>query len=167
MASNYPLSAAAPPKRPAFGLPHVVMIALVLAGGGVLAYLEYAPHKPAAQAPLTPEARAYIGNLKLSDVGMKAAKNYFSQVVVEIAGNITNAGDRNLDTVEIYCVFKDSYGQTTLRQRVPIVSTQIVNGKPGGLKPGETKSFRLPFDNLPESWNQKMPQLVIASVKFN
>ncbi len=77
MASNYPLSAAAPPKRSAFGLPHVVMIALVLAGGGVLAYLEYAPHKTAAAAPLTPEARAYIGNLKLSDVSMKAAKNYW------------------------------------------------------------------------------------------
>jgi hypothetical protein len=162
VASNYPLSAAAPPKRSAFGLPHVVMIALVLAGGGVLAYLEYAPHKPAAQAPLTPEARAYIGNLKLTDVGMKASKNYFSQVLVEIAGNITNAGERNLDTVEIYCVFNDSYGQTTLRQRVPIVSTKM-----GGLKPGETKSFRLPFDNLPDSWNQGMPQLVIASVKFN
>jgi hypothetical protein len=162
VASNYPLSAAAPPKRPAFGLPHVVMIALVLAGGGVLAYLEYAPHKPAAEAPLTPEARAYIGNLKLSDVGMKAAKNYFSQMVVEIAGNITNSGDRNLDTVEIYCVFNDYYGKTTLRQRVPIVSTKM-----GGLKPGETKSFRLPFDNLPDSWNQGMPQLVIASVKFN
>ena len=128
MASNYPLSAAAPPKRQAFGLPQIVMIALVLAGAGVFAYLELAPHKPAAQAPLTPEARAYIKNLKLSDVGMKAAKNYFSQMVVEIAGNITNAGDRNLDTVEIYCVFHDYYGQMTLRQRVAIVSSQ--DGRP-------------------------------------
>ena len=162
MASEFPLSAAALRKRPAFGLPQIVLIALVLAGGGVIAYLELAPHKPAADAPLTPEARAYVGNLKLGDVGMKAAKNYFSQMVVEIAGNITNAGDRNLDTVEIYCVFNDYYDQVTLRQRVP-----IVNSKMGGLKPGETKSFRLPFDNLPESWNQKMPQLVIASVKFN
>jgi hypothetical protein len=37
----------------------------------------------------------------------------------------------------------------------------------GGLKPGETKSFRLPFDDLPDSWNQAMPQLVIAGVKFS
>jgi len=162
VASDYPLSAAAPPKRRAFGLPQIVLIALVLAGGGVVAYLELAPPKPAAEAPLTPEARAYIKNLKLSDVGMKAAKNYFSQMVVEIAGNITNAGDRNLDTVEIYCVFYDYYGQVTLRQRV-----SIVDPKMGGLKPGETKSFRLPFDNLPESWDQKMPQLVIAAVNFN
>jgi len=162
VASNYPLSAAAPPKRQGFGLPHIVLIALVLAGAGVVAYLELAPRKPAADAPLTPEARAYVGNLKLADVSMKAAKNYFDQMVVEIAGNITNAGDRNLDTVEINCVFQDYYGKVTLRQRVSIVSSQM-----GGLKPGETKSFRLPFDNLPDSWNQAMPQLVIASVKFN
>jgi len=64
--------------------------------------------------------------------------------------------------VELYCVFQDYRGQVNLRQRVAIVSPQM-----GGLKPGETKSFRLPFDNLPDSWNQTMPQLVIASVKFN
>jgi hypothetical protein len=162
VASNLPLSAAASPRPQTLGLPVIVMIALVLAGGGVIAYLEYAPHKPAAEAPLTPEARAYVGNLKLADVGMKGAKNYFGQMVVEIVGNITNAGNRDLDTVEIYCVFQDSYDQMTLRQRVAIVSPKI-----GGLKPGETKTFRLPFDNLPDSWNQKMPQLVIASVKFN
>lgn len=162
MASNLPLSAAAPPKRPAFGLPQIIVIALVLAGAAGIAYLELAPHKPAAEAPLTPEARAYIRNLKLADVSMKAAENYVSQRVVEIAGNITNAGDRNLDTVEIHCVFQDSYGKVTLRERVP-----IVNPKMGGLKPGETKSFRLPFDNLPDSWNQSMPQLVIASIQFN
>jgi len=161
VASEYPLSAAAPPKRPSFGLPQIVLIALVLAGGGVVAYMELAPQKQAAEAPLTPEARAYIGSLKLSDVGMKAAKNYFSQMVVEIAGNISNAGDRNLDSVEIYCVFQDYTGKAALRQRVAIVSPK------SGLKPGETKSFRLPFDNLPESWNQMMPQLVIASVKFD
>ena len=137
------------------------MIALVLAGGGVIAYMELAPPKPAAEAPLTPEARVYVKNLKLADVGMKAAKNYFGQMVVEIAGNITNAGDRNLDQVEIYCVFQDTSAHLALRQRVSIVTPQM-----GGLKPGETKSFRLPFDNLPDTWNQSMPQLVIASVKF-
>ena len=46
--------------------------------------------------------------------------------------------------MEIYCVFYDPYGQLVLRKRVPIVSARM-----GGLKPGETKSFRLPFDELP------------------
>jgi hypothetical protein len=36
----------------------------------------------------------------------------------------------------------------------------------GGLKPGESKPFRLPFDDIPESWNNEIPRLVIASVQF-
>jgi hypothetical protein len=59
-------------------------------------------------------------------------------------------------------VFYDGYGQMVLRKRVPIVSTRM-----GGLKPGEVKSFRLPFDEIPSSWNQQMPQLVIAGVNFS
>ena len=74
---------------------------------------------------------------------------------------VANAGDRALTIVDINCVFYDGYGQLVLRKRVPIVSERM-----GGLKPGETKSFRLPFDEIPESWNQAMPQLVIAGVKF-
>lgn len=101
-------------------------------------------------------------NLSLSDVGMKATDSYLPQTVVEIEGKIGNGGSRSLDRIEIYCVFHDRYGQLVLRKRVPIVSERT-----GGLKPGETKSFRLPFDEIPESWNQAMPQLVIAAVKFS
>jgi hypothetical protein len=81
--------------------------------------------------------------------------------VVEILGNITNAGDRKLEIVEINCIFRDPYGQVVLKRRVPIVSRRM-----GGLKPGETKSFRLAFDDLPESWNQDLPFLVIAHISF-
>jgi hypothetical protein len=81
---------------------------------------------------------------------------------VEIEGKITNSGDRPIDLVEIYCQFYDTYNQLVLRQRMA-----IVNVKMGGIKPGETKSFRLPFDELPQSWNQAMPQLRIAAVKFS
>jgi len=105
---------------------------------------------------------AYVRNLKLDDVTMKATSSYVGSDIVEIEGKIGNAGDRPLETVEIYCVFRDAYGQLVLRKRLPIVSLRM-----GGLKPGETKSFRLPFDELPESWNQAMPQLVIAGVKFS
>jgi hypothetical protein len=41
-----------------------------------------------------------------------------------------------------------------------------VSKKTGGVAPGEAKTFRLPFDNIPESWNQMMPQLVIARIDF-
>ena len=93
---------------------------------------------------------------------MKATDSYAGQTVVEIVGKITNGGDRNLDKVEIYCLFYDPSGQVVMRSRVP-----IVGGRAGGLKPAETKSFRLPFDELPQTWNQAMPQLVIAGIKFS
>jgi hypothetical protein len=144
------------------GVPVYVGIALALLSMGIFLYTQYIAKHANQDAPLTPEAKAYVKNLQLSDVSIKANKSYLNQMVVEINGKIGNAGDRPLDTVEIYCIFYDSYGQMVLRSRVPIVSPRM-----GGSKPGETKSFRLPFDEIPESWNQAMPQLVIAGVKFN
>jgi hypothetical protein len=47
------------------------------------------------------------------------------------------------------------------RERVTIV------GAGGGtLGPGETKPFRLAFDDVPDTWNQVMPALVIAQIQF-
>jgi hypothetical protein len=136
--------------------------AIALLGGLFYAYLEWSARHAGEDLALTPEAKAYARSLKLDDVTMKATESYLGQTVVEIQGKIANAGARPLDTVEIYCIFHDAYGQLVLRKRLPIVSPRM-----GGLKPGETKSFRLPFDELPESWNQAMPLLVIAGVKFS
>jgi hypothetical protein len=149
-------------KKPAVGLPAYIVGAVVVIGAALFAYLQFSSTRGVQELPLTPEAKAYVRNLQLSDVEMKASESYLKQTVVEIDGKIANAGDRPLDLVELYCVFYDRYGQLVLRKRVPIVSQRM-----GGLKPGETKSFRLPFDEIPDSWNQMMPQLVIAGVKFS
>jgi hypothetical protein len=148
-------------RDPRIGVPVYIAGALAVLGLIAFLYIEYVAKRTPNDAPLTPEAKAYVKNLKLSDVDIKANKSYLNQMIVEINGKIGNAGARALDTVEIYCVFYDSYGQLVLRSRVPIVSPRM-----GGLKQGETKTFRLPFDEIPESWNQQMPQLVIAGVKF-
>ncbi len=71
-----------------------------------------------------------------------------------------NNGSRTVNVVEINCVFRDPYGQVVLRERVAIV------GRAGPLAPGMTKSFRLAFDTIPESWNQALPDLVIAQIVF-
>lgn len=113
-------------------------------------------------APLTPEAKAYVRNLALSDVEMKAKEAYSGQQVVEITGNITNNGDQSVRVVEVMCVFYDMNVQVVARERLPIVRS---SGK--SLKSTDTRAFRLAFDNLPESWNQAMPQLVIANIIFD
>lgn len=141
-------------------LPVILLIILVAAG---LAWYLSRPAPVPSPTALTPEARAYVRaeKLDLAEVAMQAHESYLKQRVVSITGKITNKGERNLKSVEIYCVFTDPYGQVVLRERVPIVSPRA-----GGLKPAETKPFRLGFDNIPESWNQVQPQLVIASIDF-
>jgi hypothetical protein len=153
----------APPKASIPPVAIVIGLVLVLGLGGFL-YLERVSQAPPPPlAPLTGEAREYVKNrnLKLADVEMKAHESYLKQSVVEITGTIQNAGQRKLKSVEIYCVFYDPFGQVVFRQRVSIVSP-----KTGGAAPGETKSFRLPFDSIPDSWNQATPDLVIAAIDF-
>ena len=125
---------------------------LLLRGGG-------APVQP---SPLTPEAKAYVRNLGLADVEMKAKENALGGMLVEITGKITNKGDRALRSVELNCVFYDPFGQPVLRERVPIVR----NRAGASVQPGETRNFRMPFDSIPSGWNQALPQLVIAGIDF-
>ena len=135
----------------------VALAALVAAG---IWYMTRPPVR-AQQAALTPEAKLYVRHLDLSDVTMKATDSYAGQTVIEIEGKIKNAGDRAVKTVEVWCIFYDAYGQMVRRARVPIVKAGA-----SALTAGQTRGFRLPFDDIPESWNKQMPQLVIASITF-
>ena len=141
-----------------FTTPVLIVVMLALAVLGVWWYFASQPRQAVPPEAITAEAKAYVRNLKLSGVDMKAAENFTGATVVEITGNITNAGERKLDRVELTCIFYDPYGKELKRERVPIVRATI--------QPGETKSFRLPFEDLPQGWNQSLPSLVIASIRF-
>jgi len=142
-----------------------VTFVVALAGvlfAGVFGWLTFGP-KPAPPPPpmLTEEARAYLPNLKLSNVHMQAAESYAQGRLIEIFGDVTNSGTRTVKVAEVTCVFRDYAGQQIARERV-----FVVGGGGGPLAPGQTKSFRLPFDTIPDSWNQIMPGLVIAQIQF-
>ena len=92
---------------------------------------------------------------------MQAAESYVNQRVVEILGDIADKGNRTVATVEVTCVFKDFSGREVLRERVFVVDRQN-----GPLSPGATKPFRLAFDDIPNTWNQALPSLVIAQIQF-
>ena len=146
------------------GIPVAVLViaVVVILGAGFFFYLDRESRRPAPlPPPLSGEAKAYVRNLQLMDVEMQKHESYLKQAVVEITGKIGNNGARTLHDVEINCVFYDPYGQVALRERVAIVSRKM-----GKLAPGESKPFRLAFDSVPESWNQAMPQMVIAAIDF-
>jgi len=152
-------------KKQASIPPALIVIALVLVIGlaGFL-YLNHEAKKPEPPPPpLTGAAREYVHNgfLPLTGVDMQAHESYLKQQIVEITGKIGNTGDRVIDTVNIVCIFSDPSGQVIARRPVTIV-------KHGArLAPGETRPFRLPFDDIPDTWNQVMPQIVIARIDFS
>lgn len=161
------------PEKKQVTIPPVALVigAVLVVGLAGFLYLQRAADRPpAAPPPLTGPAKDYVKYLKFVSADgqsaespkMEAHESYMKLSVVEITGNIQNSGDRVLELVEINCVFTDPYGQVLLRERVP-----IVNKKMGRLAPGETKAFRLAFDNVPENWNQAMPQMVIARIDFS
>ena len=159
MAANKPTT---PQKTGASIPPAAFVIALVLVlGAASLLYLNRAAQRPPEPpAALSGDARTYVRNgfLPIRDVDMQAHESYLKQQIVEITGKIGNTGNRVVSNAQIYCVFRDAYGQVVLRERVAIVKQKV--------SPGDMQSFRLAFDNVPASWNQALPDIVIASIDF-
>jgi hypothetical protein len=152
----------APPRK--INLLPVVIVSVLVIVIGVAAWflLLRGNGRPAQPNALTPEAKAYVRNLGLAEVEMKAKENALGGTLVEITGKLTNKGSQTLRAVDLNCIFYDPYNQAVLRERVPIVRYKAGTG----LQPGETRSFRLPFDAIPTGWNQSLPQLVIAAIEF-
>lgn len=149
-------------ERRNFNFTPVFIVLVIVALVAIVGWYFYKLSGPAQPASLTPEAKAYVRNLGLDGVDMKATGSYVGSTLVEITGRIQNKGDRALRLVELNCVFYDVSLNVIHRERVPIVKRSAL----GSLKPGENRAFRMPFDAIPESWNQSMPQLVIANIEF-
>jgi len=152
-----PSSSAVTNKKSIPLVPIAVAAAVVLTLLAGFAFLNH-PAQKTVEGSASQEAKAYIANLALSDVSMQASENLVNQKVVEVLGNISNNGPRELASVDVYCLFYGVDGHLLHQERLRIVG--------GSLKPGATESFRMPFDSLPDGWNQALPKMVIAQIAF-
>jgi hypothetical protein len=172
---------AAVASKKKFTIPPMAIIAglVVLAGAGGFLYLDrVSKQMPAAPSGPSAEARAYAKNLRfvaddginLENPKMESHESYLKQSIVEVSGNILNAGERPVSSVQVTWLFKDPgtpmpdgqlYQEIVYRER-----TFLVTKKMGGLAPGQFRHFSVSFDNIPDSWNQAMPNLVIAGIAF-
>ncbi len=142
----------------------MLLIALgLLLGIAAFGYLEWKGRSdlPVEQVVLTDEARGYLTSLDLSDVEMGATDNALGQTLVEITGTIRNIGDRPVRSIRLNCVFFDVYGIELHR----VLSTIVRSSQ--GLEPGAGQAFRLPFDDIPDGWNQVLPSLYVAEIVFD
>ena len=168
------------------GKKRVTIPPMAIVGGIVLVvglagfwYLDHVSRQPPpGPAPPTAAARAYAKYLRFVGADgqtpkapvMESHESYLQQSVVELTGNVLNTGDRSVKSVEVDWIF---YEPGTLmpdgklyQEKIWHERTFIVTGKAGGLEPGKARPFQVNFDNVPETWNQAMPQVVIAGIEF-
>ena len=115
----------------------------------------------------------YAVNLKLSDLKMSAAENFVGASVTYLDGTVTNGGDKTVSHAVVHVVFKDSLGQLTQAETVPLHVLQAggpyldaVDLSRSPLAPGQSKQFRLTFEHVSEEWNHEYPELQVTDVSL-
>jgi hypothetical protein len=143
--------------------PIVVGIVVVGIVVGILALLlRTEQKKPAAPPP-------YAANLKFSDLKASAAQNFVGATVSYLDGSISNTGNQTVIHAVVQVTFKDELGQTAQREELPIhvlrtggPYDEAVDLTVSPLAPGESKPFRLTFENISAQWNHAYPELQIT-----
>jgi len=144
-----------------------ILIGIVIVGVvvGILALIFRAEQKKPAVPP------AYAANLKFSDMKTSAAQNFVGATVSYIDGAITNTGDKTVIHAVAQITFKDELGQMAQREELPIrvlrtggPYEEAVDLTLSPLAPGQSKPFRLTFENISTQWNHAYPELQITQV---
>ena len=145
--------------------PVLVGIAVVAVIVGILALILRSEQKKPA------EPSAYAANLKFSDLKASAAQNFAGATVSYVDGVITNTGNQTVIHATVQVTFKDDMGQTAQREELPIHVLRIggpydeaVDLNLSPLAPGQSKPFRLTFENISNQWNHAYPDMQVKQV---
>jgi hypothetical protein len=140
-------------------------IAIVAIVVGALALIFRAERKKPAAPP------AYAASLKLSDLKTSAAQNFVGATVSYLDGMIANTGDKTVVHAVVQVTFKDDMGQVAQLEELPIrvlrtggPYDEAVDLNLSPLGPGQSKPFRLTFENISAQWNHAYPELRITDV---
>jgi len=117
------------------------------------------------------EPSAYAAYLKFSDLKASAAQNFAGGTVSYLDGVVTNNGNQTVIHAMVQVTFKDDMGQTAQREELPIhvlrtggPYDEAVDFNLSPLAPGQSKPFRLTFENISNQWNHAYPDLRVTQV---
>ena len=103
---------------------------------------------------------AYASQVQITDLHLSAEENFLGQQVVYLDGKIGNRGFQLIRQLRIRLFFRDTLNQVVLRDE-----QEILGGRSEPLRPGQTRSFQIRFDRIPDSWNLQVPQFEIVSLQ--
>ena len=144
-----------------------ILIGVVIVGVvvGVIVLTFRGEQKKPAEPP------AYAANLKFSDLKASAAQNFVGATVSYLDGTVTNTGDKTVIHAVVRVTFRDDMGQMAQREELPIhvlrtggPYDEAVDLNMSPLEPGQSKPFRLTFENISAQWNHAYPDMQITQV---
>ena len=140
-----------------------IAIVAIVVGGLVLVF------RVERKQPGAPPA--YAASLRFSDLKTSAAQNFVGATVSYLDGAIANTGDKTVVHAVVQVTFKDEMGQMAQREELPIrvlrtggPYDEAVDLNLSPLGPGQSKPFRLTFENISAQWNHAYPELQITDV---
>ena len=159
-----------PPKERSFPTTPVVL-AVVAVLIVVAALLIVGRHKtPTAPTTVQPQA-AYASNLELSNLQPSESDSLSGVKSIYLDGHIVNHGGQTITGITVQALFANDAGQppqvetvplAIIRTRQPYVDTEPVSAAP--LAPGGQADFRLIFEGVNDSWNEKTPAVHVIAV---
>jgi hypothetical protein len=140
----------------------VVIVVVVV--GAIVFLFRSEQKKPTEPSP-------YATNLRFSDLKTSAAQNFAGATVSYLDGQITNSGNQTVIHAVVQVTFKDDMGQTAQKEELPIHVLRIggpydeaVDLNMSPLLPGQTKPFRLTFEDISAQWNHAYPDMQVTQV---
>ncbi len=145
----------------------VAAAVILLALGGLLLLTH---HKPAAANVILP-LDPYAPNLVFSDVQMSESSSVSGMKVTFVDGTVRNTGSRTISGIDLQVIFANDLQMppqiepvplNLIRTHEPYIDTEPVSAVP--LAPGDSREFRLAFENISQDWNQSLPAIRVVKV---
>jgi hypothetical protein len=124
-----------------------------------------------SQQPKPSPPPAYAAKIQFSDLKASAAQNFVGATVNYVDGTVTNTGDKTVSHAMLQITFKDDMGQIAQREEAPVrvlrtggPYDEAVDLSTSPLAPGQSKPFRLTFENISAQWNHAYPDIQITQI---
>jgi hypothetical protein len=109
--------------------------------------------------PFGAAEQAYAGKVKFENLKMSRFANFLNQEVTYLDGDIVNQGDRSIAAMAVTVEFRNIENQVVMRQTQRPITDEVAP-----IAPGERRSFRLAFEQIPDDWNMQYPNLQVTGL---
>lgn len=158
-------------QEPRSWKPLLIAGVVVLAIVGVLLILGHRAQTASTPSNTLAPAAAYASSLPITGIQMSDSSGISGDKQTYLDGTVTNRGQKTVTGVTVQVAFKsydgtmagvDTLPLALIRFRQPYVDTVPVSMAP--IAPGQSRSFRLIFDSIPDSWGGAYPEVRITAV---